>query len=211
MPLWTPEPVWQDQDVFVIGGGPSLRGFDWSLLHAENTVGCNTAFTLGEQVCKVCVFGDFAWWQEFKLQLAQYKGTVFTNVPNLYDSKIPWLWFMRRVPRGLHTDALGWNGNTGAVAINLALLLGARRIYLLGYDMKRPGKNPNWHDKVLRPAANKPHVYEAFAQEFLYVKRDWKNKFADREIVNITKDSGLSPSVFPWADPDVFWADRKVA
>jgi hypothetical protein len=45
----------------------------------------------------------------------------------------------------------------------------------------------------------------------LYVKRDWKNKFADREIVNITKDSGLSPSVFPWADPDVFWADRKVA
>jgi hypothetical protein len=214
MPIWNPEPIWKDQDVFIIGGGNSLRvdAFNWNLLVPEFTVGCNDAYLLGADICKVCVFGDLSWFNSHKDKLASYEGRVFTNDSHLYGVKAyPWLWTMKRTPQGLHTDALGWNENTGAVAINLALLLGTKRIFLLGYDMKRIQGKANWHDDNVRPAATKPHIYEGFARSFRYVVRDWKAKFSDREIVNVTRDSALPPSAFPWVDPDVFWKERKVA
>lgn len=207
MPVWNPEETWKDQDVYIIGGGPSLRDFDWSLLHDEYTIGCNTAFTLGEQVCKICIFGDYAWWQAFHRELESYKGTVFTSMSR--PPNVSWVWTMPRRPQGLHTDALGWNGNTGSLAINLAMLLGAKRVFLLGFDMKRIDDRPNWHDQIIRPAATKPHIYQGFVRDFRFVVRDWKAKFADRQIINVTKDSGLGPDVFPWVDPDAFWAAHR--
>lgn len=209
MPVWKPTQEWPDSDVFIIGGGSSLRGFDWSLLHDEYTIGCNMAFTLGEKICKICVFGDFSWWRAFKDDLKAYKGTVFTNKAERQLLGIPWLWTMKRYPQGLHTDGLGWNGNTGAVAINLALLLGAKRVFLLGFDMKRIEDRSNWHDRIIRPSTTKSHVYQGFVQDFRFVARDWKAKFVDREIINVTRDSGLGPNVFPWVDPDKLWADRR--
>ena len=208
MPRWTPTTDWAGQDVFIIGGGPSLRNFDWSLLHSELTIGCNTAFTLGPQICKICVFGDRAWFRIYEQQLANFEGVVFTNASALLDTKIPWLWTMPRRATGLHHDALGWNGNTGAAAINLALLLGARRVYLLGYDMQRRDNRSNWHDKVIRPAATKPSIYKGFANSFKFVVRDWHKKFSDCEIINVTTDSGLSADMFPWMNPDKLWDNR---
>src|SRR5574343_122154 len=198
MPRWSINPVWEGTSCVIIGGGPSLTGFDWSLLVNENTIGCNTAFALGEKICKVCVFGDDRWWKSFQFELSKYKGIVFTNSPQLLNSKIPWLWTVPRESRGLHKNALGWNGNTGASAINLGLLFGAKKIYLLGYDMKRTKQKSNWHDKIIDPNAVKDSVYSKFAQQFKFVHSDWKKKFADVEIWNVTNDSGLSQDIFPW-------------
>lgn len=214
MPVWVPEPIWKDREVFIIGGGNSLRvdGFDWNILRPECVVGCNDAYEHGEEICKVCVFGDLGWFNHHKDKLQKFKGPVITNVDRLFgDKRYPWLSTMRRKSQGLHSDALGWNANTGAMAINVALLLGARKVYLLGYDMKRIQGKANWHDHNVRPTATKPAVYEGFARSFRYVVRDWKAKFPDREIVNVTRDSGLGPQVFPWVDPDMFWSERKAS
>jgi len=211
MPRWTPTTDWNGQDAFIIGGGPSLRNFDWSLLHSELTIGCNTAFTLGPQVCKICIFGDPVWFRVYEKQLTEYaeaKGIVFTNATSYRNTKVPWLWTMPRRAVGLHRDALGWNGNTGAAAINLALLLGAKRIYLLGYDMQRQDKRTNWHDKQIRPAAATPEIYRGFIRSYRFVVKDWHAKFADCEIINVTTNSGLSADMFPWMNPDGFWAER---
>lgn len=210
MPPWKPTQDWLNQDVFIIGGGYSLvkNNFDWTLLHPELTIGCNTAFKLGYEVCKICFFGDNGWFKYFRFQLLKFEGTVFTNDPHCLKSKIPWLWTMPRKAAGLHYDALGWNGNTGASAINLALLLGAKRVYLLGFDMKRINKRPNWHEEVIRPAATTPTVYKTFVRNFKRVAKDWHEKFNDREIWNITADSDLKQDIFPWINPEVFWAER---
>jgi hypothetical protein len=209
MPPWIPKADWLNQDVFVIGGGPSLRDFDWTLLHSELTIGCNTAFKLGADVCKICYFGDNSWYEYFKFELAKFKGIVFTSDKHFAKSKIPWLWTMPRQAQGLHHAALGWNGNTGASAINLALILGAKRVYLLGFDMKRINNRPNWHKHVIRPAATKPAIYQGFIRSFKHVARDWHDKFDDREIWNVTNDSGLGQELFPWLQPDAFWTERK--
>ena len=208
MPSWTPTNEWDGLDVFIIGGGNSLESFDWDLLRKEMTIGCNSAFLHGAEICKLCIFGDFKWFEKFSRELAKYKGVVFTNVPQLIKRRIPWLWTYPRKARGLHTDALGWNGNTGAAAVNLALLLGAKRIILLGFDMKlsKDGR-PNWHNRVIqKPSAN---VYPKFVKQFEKVKSDLEKKFPGREIINVTDCSEMD--LFPKVGIKEFFDERKLA
>ena len=208
MPHWQVTEDWKDEDVFIIGGGDSLReqGFDWSLLEEELTIGCNSAFTLGEKVCKICIFGDAKWFHKYQSELQRFKGIVFTNTSQLYRTKLDWLWTMPRKGKGLGATALGWNKNTGAAAVNLALILGAQRIFLLGFDMhlSKDGRS-NWHNNLL----GKPNkaVYEKFIEGFTKVSIDLKKLFPGREVINITDNSDLD--IFPKVGCEEFWKGRK--
>ena len=210
MPRWIPVKWWDGQDAFIIGGGDSLKSFDWNLLRSENTVGCNDAFQHGVDVCKICVFGDILWFEAFKNQLEQYKGTVFTNAPKLYKTRLDWLWVMERAASGLHGKdgkALGWNFNTGALAVNLALLLGVKRIYLLGFDMQlsKAGKG-NWHPNKINPPDAK--IFSKFKRGFRGLTAEL-NKFPGVSIINVTNDSKLES--FPKVGVEEFWNKRKAS
>lgn len=206
MPRWIPTVKWKGRDVFVIGGGNSLRKFDWNLLKNECTVGCNAAFTLGVETCKICIFGDSKWFRKYKNDLQKYKGVVFTNATQLQRTKYKWLWTLPRKPKGLGTNVLGWNTNTGATAINLALILGAKRVLLLGFDMHLSEEGrPNWHDKGLDKSSNK--IYERFIKGFERVALDLEKIFPGKEIINVTDDSDLN--CFPKINHERFWRERK--
>ena len=214
MPEWKPGPFWEGQEVFIIGGGTSLRNFDWSLLLNERTIGCNQAFRLGEAVCDICVFCDRKFIFEekdkprkgFYDELAKFRNPVVTNDNQLRFRPEPWLKWMLRRPKGLHHDALGFNANTGATAINLALILGAKTVYLLGFDMFLDEKgNPNWHDNLIDNPCSE--VYERFLASFGHVSRELPVKFPGRQIFNVTKKSNLN--IFPKLDFDEFWEKRK--
>ena len=206
MPFWTPETKWKDQDAFIIGGGVSLEKFDWELLRPEDvlTIGCNDAYLRGPDICNICFFGDIKWWRLHERRLDSFQGAVFTSCPQLYKkpNSIPWLWMMNRNGRGLHLDALGWNKNTGAGAVNLALLLGAKRVFLLGFDMHLTGGRSNWHDNVLDTPDEK--VYLRMLKGFERVQRDL-GKFPGCEIFNITDDSSLD--IFPKIGVNEFWSN----
>jgi len=203
-----PKPIWSGMDVYIIGGGPSLKDFDWNLLSGKKTIGCNDAYQLGYEVCKVCVFGDIKWYTSHKGSLASYKGIIYGAEPSLInkavDSRIK---LLKRYAKGICTDGVGWNGNTGMVALNLAILLGASRIYLLGFDMKRTKEHSNWHVNNLDK--NPDSVYKKFLDWSKYVKQDWNNKFPHIEIFNITDDSDLD--IFPKVSPKEFWLRKKTA
>ena len=148
MPRWIPKTKWKGEEVFVIGGGDSLRGFNWGLLKDELTIGCNDAFRLGKEVCKICIFGDAPWFRRNEKELAKFEGVVFTNSSQLLNTRLPWLWTTPRKSKGLSDRAIAWNDNTGAAAVNLALLLGAKRIFLLGFDMRASERGKtNWCDE----------------------------------------------------------------
>ena len=199
-----PEPVWQGQDAYIIGGGPSLTDFEWDLLKNLNTIGCNDAYMLGKAFCKICVFGDSKWYYKHLNSLAGYDGKVYGAEPALNGKMPDWIQPLRRFAKGLHTDGVGWNGNTGMVALNLAILLGASRIYLLGFDMKRTKERSNWHENNLDK--NPDSVYKKFLDWSKYVKQDWDSKFSHIEIFNITDDSDLD--IFPKISVENFWSRR---
>ena len=214
MPQWMPEPIWKDQDAFIIGGGTSLRDFDWSLLIPENTIGCNNAFRLGPDVCKVCLFVDRKFIYSgvnqprkgFYDELAKFPNPVVTNDSQLMTRSEPWIKWIPRKHHGMFHDGLGYNASCGASAINLALLFGATTIYLLGFDMHLDEKGkPNWHEHLIdKPSKD---VYARMVASFGHVKRDLLIKFPGCKIFNINKDSNLQ--IFPKLDPDMFWLERR--
>lgn len=216
MPMWKPSTIWSNLDAFVLGGGSSLRGFDWSLLVGERVVGCNQAFRLGAAVCKFVVFCDRKVMYErdkrpragFYGAMAKYAetGTLVTTDPMLRTAREQWLKWMPRKSSGLHRDALGFNCNTGMSALNLALLLGATTVYLLGFDMHLDGAGrPNWHDNVIdNPNAA---VYGRMIRYCGQVARDLPRVFPGCQVYNVTDDSALD--AFPKVAVDTFWKDRR--
>lgn len=205
MPRWKPVAKWKNLDVFVIGGGTSLECFDWSLLEDECTVGCNDAYKLGAKICKICVFGDPKWFKFHQHELVKYEGLLFTNHGNFQRTRLDWLWTLPRKANGLATDALAWNTNTGAAAVNLALILGAKRVILLGFDMHLSNDKQNWHVNYVNAPDGK--VYKKFIKGFERLSRDLNRVFPGREIINVNDDSRLN--CFPKIECDKFWKERK--
>lgn len=148
---WTPQREWDLQDVFLIGGGPSLANFNFDDLRGKNVIGCNDAYHLGGEIVKICAFGDAGWYHRNRKQLYDFTGRIVTNSPALATWKDETLLRMRRERDGIHKgEVCGWNYSTGAMAINLAISLGAMRVFLLGFDLNNLQGKSHWHDKNLR-------------------------------------------------------------
>ena len=209
MPRWTPVETWKDRDVFIIGGGKSLETFNWNWLKGECTIGCNSAFILGEDICNICIFGDTKWFRKFSNELMNFEGLVFTSHKEYKHAKIDWLWWLPRKTKGLGTKELGWNKNTGSNAINLALILGAKRVYLLGFDMKLlDNTKPNWHDKLIDKLCTfNAKLYKRFNAGFQMVASCLPRVFPGREIFNVTNDSDLD--AFPKISLNGFFEERN--
>lgn len=192
MTYWDVQRIWEGSTAYIIGGGPSLSSFPWKYLKPRHTIGCNSAFLLGSEICDICLFGDAEWFEAVNPQsgrlfcdeLAEYKGRVVTCHPNLQHTDIPWLYTIPRQPRGLHTEALGWNGNTGAAAINLALIMGAATVCLLGFDLcKADDGRTHWHDRKIEEP--KQGVYQKWLENYHWIERDLPLRFPKSRIVNI--------------------------
>ena len=198
--IWTPDREWEGQDAFLIGGGPSLSEFDFFLLKGLNTIGCNDAFRLGSEIVKICIFGDGGWWHRNKWSLDKYQGRVVTNSPTLMMFEVPGLLKMTRQKEGLGTSsALAWNFSTGAMAINLAVSLGAARIFLLGYDVSNKNSKSHWH--AHNPNPIKDASFARFLNGFKKV-RECLPKNA--QVLNVT-DGGSALRVFPTMTFEAFY------
>lgn len=197
--FWIPDPIWQEEPCYIIGGGASLEHFDWNVLRGRNVLGCNAAFYLGVEIVPIIVFGDGLFLRQHKSGLDNYAnqgGIVITN-SNLVGRFAPpeYVKQMKKVNSGLAVDALGWNNNTGASAINLALLFGADPIYLLGYDMQlSPGKKANFHNAY----NNSPNIkaYKRFLHGMADVARDMRNIFPGYSVINL-EDGTSALEFFP--------------
>lgn len=90
---------------------------------------------------------------------------------------------------GLGRKLAHWGSNSGYQAINLAYLLGASRIILLGYDMQRTGGQAHWfgeHPKGLHQGAN----YTAWAPLFHPLAADLKAEGVD--VINCSRETALT-------------------
>jgi hypothetical protein len=193
--------AWQGEDAFIIGGGPSLKDFDWSQLSGLNTIGCNQAFELGHAVCQICIFGDLPWFEKNKYELERYAllgGKIVSICPAFSSSTCDWLHCLTRLNNGLSTSGhrLGWNSNTGAAAINLALLMGAKRVYLLGFDNQGEGVKRSWHEKYRDRFDPDAHIKHR--EGFKRVASELPEAFPDREVINLNQKSKLE--CFPKQD-----------
>lgn len=204
MPAWIPDREWDGQDACIVGGGASLASFNFDALRGRNSIGCNDAFRLGHDFIKICLFGDASWYEPNKWELEKFKGRIVTVAQSLAQATVPWIHSLLRQRTGLHTGgAVGWNFSTGAAAVNVALLLGAVRIFLLGFDMKNSQQGKaHWHRYNDKPV--KDYSYRKFITGFSHIQRDLPIKFPNARIFNVTDGSSLLP-FFSRMQFDVFY------
>lgn len=208
--MWKPNPtLWKNEEVFIYGGGSSLEDWDNSPLLNELVVGCNDAYKYGPMICDVCMFGDFKWFNLHHIELKKYVdagGIAVTNeckITQTNDHR--WVKKMQRERVGLSKTALGWNANTGASALNLALILGASTVYLLGFDMKLIDGKGNWHPNPLDKP--KQTIYDRMMKNFKIVAQQLPKIFPNCKVFNVTNNSKLE--VFPKLGFDEFWSNRN--
>jgi len=197
---------WYNQDVYVIGGGSSLKDFNWKLLEKLNTVGCNDAYKHGSTICKVCIFGDYDWWLHHSSRLDAYGGPVVTNQERLATDTPHRVHFFERSPRHFSRESLCWAGNTGVSAINLALKLGAKTVYLLGFDMGIRKDGTNWHNEIIHHNAVLPSSYQTFLKRWSTAIKSLDAVFPNRTVINVNDDSKLQG--IDSVSVNEFWKDN---
>lgn len=172
-------------DFYVVGGGPSLAGFDFERLRERRCIAVNASY-LDLPWAEALVFSDqrFIDWNIKRPEWSQFKGKKVTT------------W--RRPPEGAvrldgdpygsglsHNPRVLAGLSSGTKALNYAYHLGATRIFMLGFDM-RP--NGNYHDR--HQMKNRQGMYTEFLADAtrmvtLLIK-------ARVEIVNACPDSALT-------------------
>lgn len=165
---------WEGQTIFVIGGGDSLRGFDFDRLPPGYRLGCNASGLMPVAKCDGIVSMDHNFINSMKKELIAFPGDRFLIISPANDpghgcdgEKVEGAFYLRRSRAEGLTDPPDMAGrNTGHGALNIAYSKGATRIILLGIDMG-VGQQSHWHggDHWDGPMADR--LYKGWAEDFM--------------------------------------------
>ncbi len=127
--------LWKGRTVACIASGPSLTAEDCERVRAAGlpTVVVNNSWELAPWA-DILFAMDAAWWSNYGDRvMREFEGHRIGYV---------------RVPGVIATKGeifpTGW-GNSGTYAISVAVVTGAARILLLGYDCQMTGGRNHWH------------------------------------------------------------------
>lgn len=216
---WQVPRMWEDGDVWIIGGGPSMtKQFDipdqvvrdvlngtspasvyspyMEGIHNKHIIGINVAYLFGDWIDMV-FFGDDGFFNQHKFELATFKGLRVSCVSNV--ASMSWVKYLPKDGKGRgiseNPKTVCWNNNSGAAAISVAANAGAKRIILIGFDMKLNEKNyQHWHnlygkgdDVSVRRMQKLP--FDRHMRGFAPIAQDAKKRGI--EIINCSPDSKI--------------------
>ena len=185
--------LFPNETIYIIGGGPSLKNFDFRTLVGKKTIAINKAI-IYHPTADVLYWTDGRFYTWFKNEVDNYKGLKFALKPgSQYTADIQVL--RKGKPHGIEEDpeVLAHGFNSGHAAINLAYHLGAVRIILLGFDMINNGEQTHFHDGYPTRAAGNKMYQDKFLPGFKQLNSEIRNKGI--EILNASPHSKLT--VFP--------------
>ena len=166
--------AWPGQTVVCIAGGPSLTAEQCAsvgIAHAfglVRVIAVNDAYRLAP-FAEVCYFADGRWWAWHKdkpdfVAFAGQKCSIVNSGKDITDSEVHILrnagaWGISTKP-----DALITGRNSGYQALNMAILAGAAKVVLLGYDGREPGPGEATHWFGDHPRVEPTSVYREYRQ-----------------------------------------------
>lgn len=149
---------WKNETCFIIGGGPSLKNFNWDLLKGYKVIGINKAFTTYPVDINYAM--DYTFFDNLEYGLdkddkelrAEWQKFEGIKLFALHDKKYVFkrgIYYINELnKKGLSFDlnsGIYFGSNSGTGALMLALALGSKRIGLLGYDFKISEEDTHWH------------------------------------------------------------------
>ena len=194
----TPLFNWRGHTAVVVASGPSLTDEQIALVEHSDvlTIAVNNSYEKLQHPDAVYAC-DYLWWKFNHMKAKQNipRRQLWTQdraaAEQFQLSHIQW-----EGKDGLGKRGLRVNGNSGAGAINLAYHFGARRILLVGMDMK-PGPNgeKHWHPDHPKPLVQ-GQQFEEWRKKMGVLAADLKTEGVT--VVNCTPGSALT--CFPMGD-----------
>ncbi len=202
----------RDNEVFIVGAGTSLKGFHFHQLADKDTIAVNVAaFDVPNPT--YCITGDSGMFR--KVQEGYFKGIETTWVMILQ----PWHSVMKREggklihnrsgfvydvfcmdilikSSGLEGIGFSFNDfrtgyNSGFCALQLAVLLGYKKIYLLGIDLCKGLQKTHYHDRYGKNKKIPDGELDKFYKNFV-LALDIIKKETDIEVISCSSISRLN-------------------
>lgn len=196
--------AWEGKRCFILGGGESLKGFDFHKLDGEVTLGINRIFEFYQPT--VTYMMDYRFLEQIKggemnaylnkdvyKAWLQYTGIKIFLCPITPLRMEPNLFLVHRLDDKRITlsadEGIYGGNNSGFGGLMLAIALGANPIYLLGFDMKCTTAT-HWHEGYPGQTLEGQRVKN---KQFL----DLMNEFAPWiknmgiEVINLNPNSAL--------------------
>ena len=187
-----PFPPWQGQTVVIVGSGPSLTQEDVNRVRGRaKVIVCNNTYTLAPwaHMLYAC---DYRWWKHYRpefygLKVCPHQGAAKEfGVLYIKGEHKPGLSFD---PQRIH-----YGGNSGFQALNLAVLSGAKRVILLGFDMQPDGSGRmHWHPDHARIGNPQRNSFSRWLRAFHEAAPQLTK--AGVEVLNCSRQTALD--VFP--------------
>lgn len=187
--------IFEGQPVFIVGGGPSLRGFDWERLRDKNVIAINRAYEVVPQAA-VLWWSDARFWRHHRDGItghrAPYKATCTTGY--FPEDEVPsWVFqYGMTGVSGFDTDPthLRHGNNSAYAAQHLAAHLGAKLEILLGVDMRHgPKGESHFHE-----GHGFQHLEETLTNYMAPYFKSLQEPLAERgvAVLNASVDSALT-------------------
>jgi hypothetical protein len=161
--------------VIILGGGPSLEDEPLHLLNGKCVIGTNVA--MFKPFVKIGIAGDWDFYRKRKYDIQSLHIPFVTLDNGVKKDFLEAIYFEKRNHFGMVQDGKGlaWfmpgnsnGGNTGAAALNLAIVMGAMKIILVGFDMKKRDDKEHFHDEYVKDVTRIPGYlpYKDFIARF---------------------------------------------
>lgn len=187
---------WSTDTAVIIATGPSLSDEQLETVRQSGakTIAVNNAWERAPW-CDAAYAGDYMFLKVHVAQMKQAcKGRIWTcdraaaERHQLHYAK------PANAP-GLGTSRVHLNGNSGAQAVNLAVVWGCTRLVLIGFDMRAVDGKAHYFGQHPKPLTQR-QLFEEWIHKFAVVAQDARARGIS--IVNATPDSALK--CFPMFD-----------
>lgn len=222
--------AWEGKTVVCVGGGPGGTQERLEVVRRARARDACRVIVANDMYlacpwADVLYFADVAWWQlhvdgiakewpwvrftaeEQKAALWAFAGQKVT-IEHKVTAEHPSLFILKRHgTEGMsdRQDGIHTGGNSGFQQVNIAALSGAKRILLVGYDMRFVGKKTHSHNG--HPNQFPEHSYRSYAQMFLSAQAPLRGRGI--EVVNCTPGSLIG--AFPFGDLERLLPDPRPA
>lgn len=170
-------------DIYIIGGGSSLKGFEFGKLKGKRTCGVNVSAFLHGTNDIFSLDHNFIHNYHKDINKSNFDNVILCPVKERIDlySKlytVPVQWYYRKRNIDWEDDKVIWGHNSGIAAIVYYVKQGVKSIGLLGFDMKQG----HYHKCYASETHNQQ--YQSWLPQF--------NELVGRaEIVNYSPDSAI--------------------
>lgn len=209
---------WRGERCFIIGGGPSLAGFDFGRLKGKGRIIAINKAYLDAPFADVLFFMDGSPYTFYGLVKRGSLGTEalekwneFKGVKvylNLVGRRLEDVYSIRKAQGGGLSRSLRYGiypgNNSGTAAVGLAICLGADPIYLLGIDCKFSGGRAHYHSGY--PRTMHERIFVSFIGNFNRLNSMISGKGIN--VINLNPDSGVR--CFPFSTIDKVLGNGRI-